>query len=303
MSKILDKLYFCNSHFNFLKNLLHINQLPNSIIISGNGGVGKKTFLSHFLLSTQIKLDNTVNKKNDDFILNDSKSLDNVFQNKYSNIRIIQKIDKSKAISIEQIRDIISYCEKSSLDGKPKFIGIVNIENLNINASNALLKILEKPPENTFFFLLKNSENFINDTISSRCFKFNINFSIETNEKIFKELLNDYELNDFDNFKIFNNFDSAGSKIQRILYLRKNLIENNDPIDIINHCLNDYKKNKNIESLNYGVVFTKNLFLLKFKSNFKKFNKLYFMFVDTIEKSIKYNSDINPAINLLKKVI
>lgn len=304
MSKFQDKLYFYNSHLFFFNNLLKIKKLPNSIIISGNEGVGKKTFLSHFLVKTQAGSNEFVNKENCSFLNKDNlEALNKIFQGNSPNIRIIEKTDKNKEITIEQIREIITYTGKSSLNGKSKFIGIVNIENLNSNSSNALLKILEKPPEKTFFFLLRNTENSINKTILSRCFKYNIRFSNDENDKTFKNLLNDYNLNDFDNFKIFNQFDTAGSKIQRIQYLRNNSIEEKNLLHIINFCLNNYKKKKDIVCLNYGVTFSKKLFLDNFQYNFQKFNIVYNKFFNHVQNSIKYNSDIDPALNLLKKVI
>ena len=43
--------------------------------------------------------------------------------------------------------------EKSSFNNKPRVILIDNIENLNLNSINAILKILEEPSENIFFIL------------------------------------------------------------------------------------------------------------------------------------------------------
>ena len=64
-----------------------------------------------------------------------------------------EKIKKFKNyILIDQIRDLESYIYKSSINNLPKFILIDSADDLNINSSNALLKILEEPKKDTFFF-------------------------------------------------------------------------------------------------------------------------------------------------------
>ena len=53
---------------------------------------------------------------------------------------------------------MITYTNKSSFNNMPRFILIDNIENLNKNSVNALLKIIEEPNNNVFFILINNNE-------------------------------------------------------------------------------------------------------------------------------------------------
>ena len=62
---------------------------------------------------------------------------------------------------------------KSSFNKKPRFVLIDNIELLNINSVNALLKVLEEPNDNIFFILI-NSNKKILPTLKSRCLNYNI---------------------------------------------------------------------------------------------------------------------------------
>ena len=55
---------------------------------------------------------------------------------------------------------MINNLNKSSLNDKPRFVLIDNIEFLNVNSTNALLKILEEPSLNVFFILINNPELF-----------------------------------------------------------------------------------------------------------------------------------------------
>ena len=46
---------------------------------------------------------------------------------------------------------MINYTNKSTFNNMARFILIDNVENLNKNSVNALLKIIEEPNENIFF--------------------------------------------------------------------------------------------------------------------------------------------------------
>ena len=47
---------------------------------------------------------------------------------------------------------MIKFQNHSSFNNKERFIIIEDAENLNINSSNALLKSIEEPNNNLFFF-------------------------------------------------------------------------------------------------------------------------------------------------------
>ena len=53
---------------------------------------------------------------------------------------------------------------------------IDNIETLNINSINALLKILEEPNENINFILISNNKKIL-PTLTSRCINFKLSLS------------------------------------------------------------------------------------------------------------------------------
>jgi hypothetical protein len=81
-----------------------------------------------------------------------------------------------------------------------------------------------------------------------------------------------------------------------------NSLTNSSPIDIIFYCLNDFKKNKDRNSLIFGAEFAKNIFFNKhISSNIKSFY-LYEEFIKTITEILKFNVDTSSAINIIKKV-
>tara|TARA_B110000503_G_scaffold58032_1_gene92840 strand:+ start:2059 stop:2967 length:909 start_codon:yes stop_codon:yes gene_type:complete len=301
MNKINSSLYLYNEHFNFINNLLLEKKLPSSILLSGEKGIGKKTFLLHFFTYLELNDENKINYL-ENFRIHNTDLFNKILNNEFDNIKIIQKNDKSSHITIDQIREVLSSCSYETFLGKSRFILILNAEDMNSSSSNALLKILEKPPKNTYFFLVKNSSGVVSSTILSRCFKLNIKIPNIELMSIFKKLTENFDLQAFDNLSIFNEYDTPGSKINRIYYLKERSIEHFQLIDIITYCLNDFKKNKNYCSLSYGIEFAKNFFLKGFKYNYDKSNYFYSLFVNSINDSLKFNADINAAIKILKKV-
>ena len=81
----------------------------------------------------------------------------------HSNVLNIKKKDDKKNIEIDQIREIIKFTNQSSFNNKPRFVIIDDVEFLNINSSNALLKSLEEPNINVYFLLIFNQEMNILD--------------------------------------------------------------------------------------------------------------------------------------------
>ena len=91
-----------------------------------------------------------------------------------------------KNIGIDKTRDALRFLNKSSYYSNIKIVLIDNAEYLNINSSNALLKALEEPNNNTFFFIINNSVNKVLSTIKSRCIEFKFFFNLVEKKKDFK---------------------------------------------------------------------------------------------------------------------
>ena len=106
MNKINTNLHAYNKHFVFVKDLFFSKNLPNSILFSGEKGIGKKTFLLHFLNFIQLNSQQQKNYLNS-YTLESSEVISKIANNELSNIRIVKKLDKSQNISIDQIRDNI----------------------------------------------------------------------------------------------------------------------------------------------------------------------------------------------------
>ena len=62
---------------------------------------------------------------------------------------------------------------------------IDNIELLNINSVNALLKIVEEPNDNIYFILINNNKKIL-PTLKSRCLNYNMHLTSEESFNISK---------------------------------------------------------------------------------------------------------------------
>ena len=76
------------------------------------------------------------------------------------------------SIPINQIRNLESWCHVKTEEGR-KVIIIENADRMQASVRNALLKILEEPPESCLFILLTSKRNAIMQTILSRVRTYN----------------------------------------------------------------------------------------------------------------------------------
>lgn len=76
---------------------------------------------------------------------------------------------KLKQIKVDAIRDMIEHIHLSPLRAPLRVVLIHPAESLNLQAANALLKILEEPSESVVFILITHSRDKLLPTIKSRC--------------------------------------------------------------------------------------------------------------------------------------
>ncbi len=72
-------------------------------------------------------------------------------------------------IRVDDIREMREHFRLAALGGKPRIAIIDSADDLNRNAANALLKDLEEPPDNAYYFLTSSTPLRLLPTIRSRC--------------------------------------------------------------------------------------------------------------------------------------
>jgi DNA polymerase III subunit delta' len=249
-------LYGHEDHMNSLLKLYKKDCLPNKILFSGEKGVGKSTLAYHlinFILSDDE--DGVYDLKN--FQINLENKSFRLIQNKSNpNFILVDVNQEKKNIDIGQIRNLILTLNKSSFNTKPRFVLIDNIEFLNTNSINALLKILEEPNENINFILINNNKKIL-PTLKSRCLNFKISLTFEQSINITNKLLNE-NLNNFLNNEFITYYSTPGQILNMINFANINDIDlkNLNLKDLISKIIFDrkYKKNLSIKYLIYSLM-------------------------------------------------
>ena len=284
-------LFSHKEEFQKLINLYKNNNLPNKILFSGEKGIGKCTLAYHLI--------NYILSSNEDFsydldnlkIIPDNKSFKLVQNKSNPNFILVDIQEEKKNIDISQIRNLILTLNKSSFNTKPRFVLIDNIELLNINAVNALLKILEEPNDNINFILINNNKRIL-PTLKSRCLNFKIQLTSKQSIEIANKILNN-NYNEFLNEDLVNDYSTPGEILNLIDFASKNdidLIETNLK-DFIKKIIMEklYKKNNSIKNLVYSLMefyFRKNVSV----TNIKLINS-YSYFLKKIENTKTFNLD------------
>ena len=274
--------------FNELTTLYNDDKFPNKILFTGQKGIGKST-LSYHLINSILSKGEKLSYDFKNYKIDNQNKTFKLIQNKtHPNFNLIDVLPEKKNIDINQIRNLLSKFNKSSFNSKPRFILIDNVEFLNINSVNALLKFLEEPSVNTYFILIHNHK-VIPNTLRSRCLEFKIFFSNDEMVKISNKLL---EGNIFDliNNELLNYYITPG----KIYYLLQFCLEND--INIKDISLSNflkliidkgyYKKSIFMSTLIYDFI---EIFLSK---NFKQnYNNIANDFQKRINDIKKYNLD------------
>ncbi len=182
------RLYGLSDKLIELNNLFLENKLPNKILLSGQKGIGKST-LAYHLINNILSKDENFSYDEKNFTINQENRTFKLIQNGSNpNFILIDVALDKKKIEITQIRNVLNKINKSSFNDKPRFILIDNIEHLNVNSANSLLKTLEEPNKNIFFILINNRKKILS-TIKSRCVDFKIFLTYDESISVINNIL------------------------------------------------------------------------------------------------------------------
>ena len=283
-------LFGLNNYFNELKYLFDNNKLPNKILLSGQKGSGKFTLSLHLI--------NYILSKNEDYSydvqnlqINDkNKSFKLVKNNTSPNFYLIDIKKEKKNIEVDQIRELISFCNKSSFNNKPRFVLIDNHELMNLNSNNALLKTLEEPNDNIFFIIINNSSKIL-QTIKSRCLCFKITLSQQESINIFNKIINK-DIDSLINNDLISHYFTPGDLLNLYNFsLEKKIdLSNMNLKDFLLKIIDNQYYKKDILSINLIFAFLQMYFIKKI-NNLDNYS-VYTKFVNSIDDIKRFNLDI-----------
>ncbi len=283
------KLFGLNYHLLELIRLYENRIYPNKLLLTGLKGIGKCTLAHHFINYVLSKNDETKYNLKDFKINSDNSIFKTILNKSNTNLITIDVNTDKKSIDINQIRNLINNLNKSSFNNKPRFVLIDNIELLNINSINALLKVLEEPNDNINFILINNNKKTL-PTLISRCINYKINLSnkecLDVANQLFDGKLSQFINEDFINYyftpgNIYHlikfadqyNYDISKADLKSFLQIliKDNLFKKDPFMKYIIFNLIEFYFRK--ISLSYSkIIYEKYSYFLKRIANTKKFN-------------------------------
>ncbi|MDQ3193978.1 MAG: DNA polymerase III subunit gamma/tau [Bacteroidota bacterium] len=146
-----------------LKNAIITKKIAHSYLLSGPRGVGKTTIARIFA-----KALNCPNTKDGE----PCNKCDSCFEITKGIHPDVFELDAASNRGIDDVRAIQDAAKFFPIKGKYKFFIVDEVHMLTQQAFNALLKILEEPPEYLIFVLATTNAEKIPATIVSRCQRF-----------------------------------------------------------------------------------------------------------------------------------
>jgi len=289
-----EQLFGMSFFFNEIMDLYNQKKMPNRILLSGKKGLGKST-LAYHIINCILSQKEDYNYNIKEFTIDKKNISYKLIQNRtHPNFYLVDLIEEKKSIDIAQVRELITYTNKSSFNNRPRFILIDNIENLNKNSVNSLLKVVEEPNNEIFFILISNNEKKILPTLKSRCLTFKVNLTFNQSINIANQILNK-NIFEYVNRDFLNYYISPGEIINLIKLSNDkkiNLLEY-DLESILKLMINNsyYKKNKALKKI--LINFIELFFLKEYKLTNTKNTLLnfYHQFLEKIHSVETFNLD------------
>jgi len=289
-------LFGYESYFDSFVKLFELGSLPKVILLTGPKGLGKSTFLYHFinfiLSRNEAKAYSVNNYQIDEGNLS-YKLLNN---NTHPNFFLLDKHFSDNEIKIENVRNLRKFLAKTTYSRDLKLVLIDNSETLNKSSLNALLKPIEEPNSNAFFFIVFNSFSKIPDTLKSRSFEYKIFFTDAEKRKILNKIvkLNKYSINfNYMEKRIYN--ETPGNILNYMLNFSdvdEKIISDN--FKSIFHLIELYKKDKNKDIFSTLLILIEIFYADLSKLNLNKINIYYFNYIKILKMlhcMKKYNLD------------
>lgn len=147
---------------NVLLSSLRQNKVSHAYILEGDAGMGKKlmayTFADYLVCSEKTSCGIC-----QDCVLAEAGT--------HPDIITVHPAEGKKSIGVEEIRRVVGEASVKPYMAAKKVILIPDCDTLTPSSQNALLKVLEEPPEYIVFLLLVQNSNYLLETVRSRSIK------------------------------------------------------------------------------------------------------------------------------------
>ena len=155
-----------------LRRLVEAGRLPHAILLSGARGIGKATLafrLARFLLAASERREEGL------AVVPESSASRRVASGGHADLLTIERAYDPRRrrlrseIIVDDTRSIAGFFRLTSAEEGWRIVIVDGAEEMNRNAANALLKILEEPPRCGLLLLVSHSPGQLLPTVRSRC--------------------------------------------------------------------------------------------------------------------------------------
>lgn len=150
-----------NRVIDFFRKTLRNKRLAHAYLIEGPEGVDKEEIT--------IEVAKLINCQEENIPCNQCVFCKKIATNKHPDVIIISPSGPLRTIKIDQIRSLKKSVHYKPFEAEKKVCVIAEADTMKAEASNALLKILEEPPEHTVLLLTSSRREKLLPTIISRC--------------------------------------------------------------------------------------------------------------------------------------
>ena len=154
-------------------------QIPHAWLIGGAQGIGKATLayrMAKFVLAHPDPSAPDVQNATSLDVAFDNIAARKVAAGSHGGLLTLERTVNDKGvlrsvITVDESRETIPFFGSTAAIAGWRICIVDTVDELNANASNALLKILEEPPARSLFLLISNAPARVLATIQSRCRK------------------------------------------------------------------------------------------------------------------------------------
>ncbi len=164
----------------FLLNLWYSGRMPHAIILAGGKGIGKATLayrFARFVLSPSSETGGGLFSMQADsmHMAAEDPVFRRVSSGSHADLLVLEpafdakKDEYKKEIVVEDARRVGEFLSLTPAEAQWRVVVIDSVDDLNRNAANSLLKILEEPPSQALLLLVCHNPGRLLPTIRSRC--------------------------------------------------------------------------------------------------------------------------------------
>lgn len=154
------KLYGNEHALAALEAMCTSGRLPHSFLIYGEQGTGKKTLA--WYLAARLLCEGAQKP------CGSCKPCHNLEHRQHPDVMEIPHSGKTGGFSVESIRRVCADAYKTPNNGMRKLYLFTDADHMTVQAQNALLKLVEEPPDFTYFVFTAQSRHAFLETILSR---------------------------------------------------------------------------------------------------------------------------------------